>query len=155
MNVTEQAYTKAISGAKNRQVIVPFDFDTITFSANTTNISPNLTSVSSVSGTPYIGMGIYGTGIPAGTVINYIGSNYYLLSANATATTSSVISIGQTTFTLNVGYSNKSVYSNGSEKIEGSTKDYVVNFDGFKETITFNTTPGVGAWVQVQAGIKT
>jgi hypothetical protein len=43
------------------------------------------------------------------------------------------------------------VYSAGSQKRVGSTKDYTTLFDGFRETVRFGTAPGNGVWVQIHA----
>lgn len=57
----------------------------------------------------------------------------------------------QTDFTLPVGLTAKTVFAAGVQKREGTTKDYVRRFDGFVETIRFNTAPGNTVYVQIQA----
>ncbi len=57
----------------------------------------------------------------------------------------------QTDFVLPVGYTARVVYSAGAQKRIGSTKDYTVLFDGFRETVRFGTAPGNGVWVQIHA----
>lgn len=58
---------------------------------------------------------------------------------------------GQTVFTLQQGYTVKAVYVAGTLKRIGSTKDYTVNTDGYRETVTFGTAPGSAAWVSIMA----
>jgi hypothetical protein len=62
---------------------------TATFTANTANGSPNLTSISS-STAVVVGASISGTGIPGGTTISSVdrGAKTAVMSANATATNS-------------------------------------------------------------------
>lgn len=144
----EELFKRQEAVAKGRNVAT-FDFDTIGFTGNLTNGSNSVASVSVTSGTPYVGMGVTGTGIPANTTITAISGATYTLSANATAN-GTAVAIGQTTFTLPVGYSTGTVRSAGSLKREGATKDYVLAFDGFKETSIFATSPGSGTWVQIE-----
>jgi hypothetical protein len=59
-------------------------------------------------------------------------------------------SAGMTDFTLPPGWSVKDVLVAGTRKRQGATKDYVVNFDGYRDTVRFAASPGV-AWVQVVA----
>lgn len=58
---------------------------TVTPTGNTTSGSASVASVSSVSGVA-VGMGVTGTGIPAGTVVAAVGTSTITLSQNATAT---------------------------------------------------------------------
>ena len=58
---------------------------------------------------------------------------------------------GQTEFALPVGYTTKAVYVDGAAKRQGSTKDYTLLFDGFKETVKFAVAPATAAWVQIHA----
>jgi hypothetical protein len=53
-------------------------------------------------------------------------------------------------FILPVGWEALEVLVNGTSKREGSTKDWVRLWDGFRETIRFSTAPG-NVWVQVIA----
>lgn len=55
----------------------------------------------------------------------------------------------QTAFVLPKGYTTKAVYSAGSLKRNGATKDYTTSFDGFAETVTFGTAPGNTVWVSI------
>jgi len=57
----------------------------------------------------------------------------------------------QTAFVLPKGYTTKAVYSAGTLKRLGSTKDYVVSNDGFQETVTFAVAPGNTVWVSIMA----
>jgi hypothetical protein len=57
----------------------------------------------------------------------------------------------QTDFVLPAGYTAISVQLNGAIKREGTAKDYTVLFDGFVETVRFNTAPGASQWVSVTA----
>ena len=132
------------------KVPVFFDSDTISFTATTANASNSLTSVSVTTGTPYVGMGITGTGIPAGTTITSISGATYTLSANATAAGTAVV-MGQSSFDLPKGYTAKAVYSAEALKREGATKTWTRAFDGFKETINFGTSPGNAVWVSIMA----
>jgi hypothetical protein len=59
-------------------------------------------------------------------------------------------SAGMTDFTLPPGWSAKDVLVAGTRKRLGATKDYVVSFDGYRETVRFASSPGA-AWVQVVA----
>lgn len=54
----------------------------------------------------------------------------------------------QTTYTLPYGYTTKNVWAAGAPKRLGSTKDYLVSTDGYRETITFNVSPGA-VWVRI------
>ncbi len=58
---------------------------------------------------------------------------------------------GQTAFTLQQGYTAKAIYSAGTLKRLGSTKDYTVSNDGYRETINFNVAPGNAVWVSIMA----
>lgn len=58
---------------------------------------------------------------------------------------------GQTAFALPKGWTVKAVYSAGTLKRLGSTKDYTVSFDGFVETVNFGVAPGNAVWVSVMA----
>lgn len=146
----EELVKRGEAAAKASKTLTVFDFDTIGFTATTTNASNQLTLVASVVGTPYLGMGITGTGIPAGTTITGINGTTYTLSANATAA-GTAVTMGQTDFTLPVGYVAKDVLSVGARKREGTTKDWVRLFDGFRETVRFAVSPGSAAWVQINA----
>lgn len=57
---------------------------------------------------------------------------------------------GMTDFTLPPGWSVKDVFVAGARKRLGATKDYVVIFDGYRDTARFAVSPGA-AWVQVVA----
>jgi hypothetical protein len=57
----------------------------------------------------------------------------------------------QTDFVLPVGYVARVVYSAGAQKRIGSTKDYVLVSDGFRETVRFAVAPGNTVWVQIHA----
>lgn len=57
----------------------------------------------------------------------------------------------QVAFVLPKGYTTKAVYSAGTLKRLGATKDYTTNTDGFAETVTFGTAPGNTVWVSVMA----
>lgn len=57
----------------------------------------------------------------------------------------------QTAFTVQQGYTVKAVYSASTLKRLGSTKDYTVSFDGFRETVNFAVSPGAAAWVSIMA----
>lgn len=57
----------------------------------------------------------------------------------------------QTAFVLPKGYTTKAVYSAGSLKRVGATKDYTLSFDGFAETVNFGVAPGNTTWVSIMA----
>lgn len=57
----------------------------------------------------------------------------------------------QTEFPLPVGFEAVEVIAAGASKREGSTKDWQRKFDGFKETVSFNTGQAAGTWVQATA----
>ena len=57
----------------------------------------------------------------------------------------------QVAFVLPKGYTTKAVYSANVLKRLGSTKDYTTSFDGFQETVTYNTAPGNTVWVTIMA----
>jgi hypothetical protein len=132
------------------KVPVFFEFDTISFTGTTANASNSLTAVSVTTGAPYVGMGITGTGIPAGTTITAINGNVYTLSAAATAAGTAVV-MGQASFNLPKGYTAKAVYAAEARKREGATKTWTRAFDGFVETINFGTSPGNAVWVSIMA----
>ena len=132
------------------KIPVFIDFDTASFASPTTSGSAALTA-SSIVGTPYIGMGVTGTGIPAGTTLINIVGTAYTMSANATVTNAGSVAIAQSSFTLQQGYTTKAVYSAGALKRLGSTKDYLTASDGFRETVNFGTSPGSAVWVSVMA----
>lgn len=127
-----------------------FDFDTASFTATTTNGSNVLTSIASIVGTVYIGMGITGTNIPVGTTIAGINGTTYYLSANATGA-GTTLAMGQSTFTLPAGWTITEVIAASASKREGATKDWVRLYDGFRETIRFAVAPASAAWVQITA----
>jgi hypothetical protein len=101
--------------------------------------------------TTYVGAQITGTGIPAGTTLSSLinGSGQVFMSANATANINSS-PINFLDFILPPGWEALEVLAAGTSKREGSTKDWIRLWDGFKETIRFNTAPG-NVWVQVIA----
>lgn len=132
------------------KVPVFFDFDTASFTSPTTSGSTALTA-SSVVGTPYVGMGVTGTGIPAGATIVAISGTAYTLSAAATVTNAGAVALAQSSFTLQQGYTAKAVYSAEALKREGSTKTYTRAFDGYRETINFAVSPGSAVWVSIMA----
>ena len=132
------------------KVPVFFEFDTASFTSPTTNGSAALTG-SSVVGTVSVGMGVSGTGIPAGTTIISVSGTAYVMSANATVTDAGAVAITQNGYVLQAGYTTKAVYGAGTLKRVGSTKDYTTSTNGFKETVTFGTSPGSAVWVSVMA----
>lgn len=136
-------------GLLTDQNIVNFDYSTIGFRANTTTNSSNLTSVSVINGTPYVGMRITGNNIPSGAYLTGIFGNYYYMSNNATGNTTSTLA--QADFSLPEEYNSVYVSAGGVLKQEGDTKDFTLSYDGFKETVIFNTSPGTNTWVQLSA----
>jgi hypothetical protein len=151
-NVRTKVKKKAEKSKRNSNAVSIYDFTPIVFTNATLTNGSNIMTCSTISGVPYIGMGITGTGITAGmTIIGINGTNYYL-SANYTGTTGSTYTVGQSTFTLPVGYTAQSVYSGGVLQREGAAKNYTRTFDGFRETVVFATSPGTSL-VQIH-GIK-
>lgn len=132
------------------KVPVFFDFAAASFTSPTTSGSAALTA-SSIVGTPYVGMSITGTGIPAGTTLIAISGTAYTMSSNATVTNAGAVAIAQSSFTLQQGYTAKAVYSAGALKRLGASKDYLAANDGFRETINFGTSPGSAAWISIMA----
>lgn len=57
----------------------------------------------------------------------------------------------QVAFVLPKGYTTKAVYSAGTLKRLGSTKDYTTSTDGYVETVTFGAAPGNTVWVSIMA----
>jgi len=122
------------------------------FTATTTNTGTSITSIAGFSIPPettHYEAVITGTGIASGTQLYNIVSTTGYLSKPATASNSNV-QISFTDFILPVGYKTFDVMVNGVSKQEGATKDYTRLYDGFRETIRFNTAPGYTAWVQVK-----
>lgn len=146
----EELVRRSEAAAKASKTLTVFDFDAVGFTAATTAGSNQLTTVASVVGTPYIGMGITGAGIPVNTTIIGINGATCTMSANATAT-GATIAMGQSTFTLPAGWTVTEVLSAGASKREGATKDFTRNYDGFRETTRFAVAPGSAAWVQLTA----
>ena len=132
------------------KIPVPFEFDTIAFSATTAVGSPSLTAVAATAGTAYVGMGITGVGIPAGTTILSINGATYTLSAAATAAGTAVV-MGQSSFSLPKGYKPWGVWAAEAKKREGATKTWTRSFDGFVETVNFGVSPGANTWVSIMA----
>ncbi len=128
---------------RDQQTLV---LDPISFTSPTTSGSPNLTG-SSVVGTPYVGMGVYGTGIPAGATLISVSGTSYVMSANATITNAGAVAITQNTFTATKGYAVKSVFLSGYLKRPGTTKDYVITNDGYQDTVVFGITIASSSWV--------
>lgn len=150
ITVRDEFLKRAELDAIQSDELMTFDFDAAGFTATTVSGSNAITSVSSVVGTPYLGMGITGTGIPTNTTIIGINGATYYLSANATANGSGVV-IGQSTFLLPMGWKSVEVIAASSSKREGSTKDWERLSDGFRETVRFLVSPGSAAWVQITA----
>lgn len=147
----EELVNRSEAAARLNARLATFDY-VGGFTANTTNASTAITNVSGLTyPTSYIGARISGSGIPANTFIVAVSSTTIYISAAATATASSV-QISFVDFILPVGYQARIVQSSGQNRTEGTTKDYVRLFDGFKETIRFNTAPGHTAAIQIQAG---
>jgi hypothetical protein len=55
----------------------------------------------------------------------------------------------QTAFVLPYGMAAQAVYSAGVTKRLGSTKDYTISNDGFRDTVNFSVAPGAAVWVSV------
>ena len=134
--------------------VTNFDFYG-TFTGTTSTTAAISTSITSVAALTYpgsiVGATISGTGIPAGTYI--IGQSGTTLYMSAVATASGSITISILDFILPVGYTATSVFSAGSQKREGATKDFTRLYDGFKETIRFGTAPGAVA-VRIKAALS-
>lgn len=148
LGLREELVRRAEAAAAQSRTLQVFDFDAVGFTAAMTNGSPTITA-SSIVGTPYIGMGVTGTGVPANTTILGINGTTYTLSANCTATASNAVA--QSTFTLTPGWTATEVIAASASKREGATKDWVRLYDGFRETVRFAVSPGSAAWVQITA----
>lgn len=146
----EELVNRAERAAALARSPIVVDFDTIGFTATTANGSSTLTSVAVTTGTPYLGMGISGTGIPAGTTITNINGATYTISNAATAA-GTTVAMGQTTYSLPSGDTIRFVSSARQGQREGAAKDWTRNYDGFQETAAFGVSPGNAAWVQVEA----
>lgn len=144
----EELVKRAEAVARANKDAVAFNFDTVSFTAAMTSGSNQVTA-SAITGTPFVGMAVTGTGLPAGTTIHGINGTTYALSANATATGSNTV--GQSGFDLPPGFTARVVYSVGLQRREGATRDYIRQFDGFRERVLFAVTPGASAWVQIHA----
>jgi hypothetical protein len=149
-NLREELLKDAEAANKLNAQLAIFDY-VGGFTANTTS---GTTSIASAAGitypVSYIGARVTGTGIPTDTFILGINGTTLYLSKAATAT-GTAVQLSFTDFILPVGYEAKVVLSAGLVKTEGTTKDYVRLFDGFKETIRFGTAPGYNTAVQIQA----
>lgn len=55
----------------------------------------------------------------------------------------------QVAFICPLNYKARYVYSAGALKRSGSTKDYTINNDGFRDTVTFAVAPGNTVWVSI------
>ena len=148
MGLKEELVRRAEAAAAQSRQLQVFDFDAVGFTAAMTSGSPTVTA-SSIVGTPYIGMGITGTGVPANTTIIGINGTTYTLSANCTATAGNAVA--QSTFTLPAGWTATEVIAAGASQREGTTKQFTRKFDGFRETVQFAVSPGSAAWVQITA----
>jgi hypothetical protein len=149
-NLREELLKDAEAANKLNAQVAIFDY-VGGFTANTTSGSTSITSATGITyPISYIGARVTGSGIQTDTFILGISGTTLYLSKAATATASTV-QLSFTDFILPVGHEAKVVFSAGLTKIEGSTKDYVRLFDGFKETIRFGTAPGFNAAVQIQA----
>ena len=151
-NLKEEIVKRGEAAAKLSRITSSFDY---VGGFTATTVVGN-TAVTAVLGLVYPstvnlrGCVVTGTGIPASTtIVDIVGTTIYL-SAKATAA-GTLVQVSLTDFPLPVGYEAKTVLIGGTGKIEGSTKDYVRLYDGFKETIRFSTAPGYTASIQLQA----
>ena len=77
------------SGTTSAFYLVDDSYSSTTFTGDTSNGSPTLSSVSSVAGV-YVGQPISGSGIPSNTYISAVGTTTITMNKNATATASTV-----------------------------------------------------------------
>jgi hypothetical protein len=150
----EELVNRAEAAARLSQTLVPFEF-VGGFTATTSTTGAAATTLTSVAGLVYptspIGAVITGSGIPAGTFITGVSGTTFYISKPATAAASGV-SISFTDFTLPVGYETEAVFSAGALLRDLATgANFTKRFDGYKETIRFNTAPAHTAHVQIQA----
>jgi hypothetical protein len=149
-NLREELLKDAEAANKLNAQLAIFDY-VGGFTANTTSGATSITSAAGITyPVSYIGARVTGTGIPTDTFILGISGTTLYLSKAATAT-GTAVQLSFTDFILPVGYEAKVVLSAGLVKTEGTTKDYIRLFDGFKETIRFGTAPGYNTAVQIQA----
>ena len=150
-NLREELVKRAEAKQKDQPTVI-FDFSG-GFTATTVNGNTAITSVASLTypaqGT-LRGATVTGTGIPASTTIVDISGTTIYLSKACTASASSV-QVSFLDFILPVGYEARAVLSAGALKQEGSTKDWTRSFDSFREKVTFGTSPGYSAFVELQA----
>jgi Concanavalin A-like lectin/glucanases superfamily len=151
-NLKEEIVKRGEAAAKLSRITSSFDY---VGGFTATTVVGN-TAITAVAGLVYPstvnlrGCVVTGAGIPASTtIVDIVGTTIYL-SAKATAA-GTLVQISLTDFPLPLGYEAKTVLIGGTGKIEGSTKDYVRLYDGFKETIRFSTAPGYTASIQLQA----
>ena len=148
----EELVKRAEAAARLSRLIQVFDYIG-GFTCTTVNGN---TAVTSVAGSGYPAQTtiknavVTGSGIPASTYIVDLVSTTAYLSAKATASASAV-QVSFTDFVLPVGYETNEVIVGGAGQIEGATKHFTRLFDGFRETIRFNTAPGYATTVQIRA----
>lgn len=146
----EELVKRAESAAKLNAQLATYDY-VGGFTATTTNGSTSITSVAGLSyPTRYVGAQITGTGIAAGTLITAVSDTTIYISKPATAT-GTAVQISFTDFILPVGHEAKTVLLAGVAQKEGATAAFTRLFDGFKETIRFNTASAYNANVTIQA----
>ena len=135
----------------NNVNLEPLTLDFIAGFQGTLTVGTNsITSITAITyPTDIIGATITGTNIPANTtIIDISGTTLYI--SNLITQGAGVNDISFKDYILPAGYEAILVTISGNTKIEGSTKDYTKLYDGFAETVSFNTAPAYTLPVQIQ-----
>ncbi len=135
----------------NNVNLEPLTLDFIAGFQGTLTVGTNsITSITTITyPTDIIGATITGTNIPANTtIIDISGTTLYI--SNLITQGAGVNDISFKDYILPSGYEAILVTISGNTKIEGSTKDYTKLYDGFAETVSFNTAPAYTLPVQIQ-----
>ena len=114
----------------------------------TTTLNSNVITSNNLPTYDIIETIITGTNIPANTTIIAISGTDVYISALATGTGS--VNISFLEYNVPVGYITKYITKNGVYLTEGSTKDFTIDTDLFREIITLEATPNYQDWIQLQ-----